>query len=125
MNTSSYAIMITLFLGFSPFAWYIKGLLFEWIIKKAKQDREFKNEIASITYMIISFAPPICSFSIVSAITTPEEKSAVALIVIFFIGLVINHLGRILRTELFERTKKEFRGYKKSDFEKVMKGEMR
>lgn len=122
MNTNNYVIAMILFVGFLPLGWYIGKLVAEWIIAKAKVDLNFKNEMASITYMIISFAPPICSFAVISAITASDEKNATTLFIIFIIGLVINHFGRKLRNELFSRTTNEIPGFKKSDFLKVMRG---
>lgn len=121
MNLINYSVVIILIIGFYPLGYYLLDKLFEIIIEKAKHDREFKNEMASITYMIISFAPPICSFAIVSAVTA-EEKNVLVLLIIFVVGIVINHYGRKLRTALFERTKVEIPGFKKSDYMKVMKG---
>lgn len=123
MNTSNYAIIFILIVGFMPLAYYLGEIAAELIIARAKVDRQFKNEVASITYMIISFAPPICSFAVVSAVTANEDKTAIGLITIFVIGLVINHYGRKLRDELFKRTRNEIPGFKQSDYLSVMRGE--
>lgn len=123
MNTNSYVIISILVVGFMPLAYYLSKIAAESIIARAKVDRKFKNEVASITYMIISFAPPICSFSVVSAVTASEDKTTFGLITIFVIGLVINHYGRKLRDELFKRTRNEIPGFKQSDYLSVMRGE--
>lgn len=123
MNTNNYAIVLIVFVGFMPLAYHIGNICARLIIARAKVDRQFKNEVASITYMIISFAPPICSFAVVSAVTASEDKTTIGLIIIFVIGLVINHYGRKLRDELFKRTRNEIPGFKQSDYLSVMRGE--
>lgn len=122
MSTNSYSIAIILLLGFFPLFLHLTRLLFDLIIKKSKESRKFKNEAASLTYMLINFAPGISSYSVVSAITENDKEDKITLWIIFVLGIFVHYFGRKLRDSLFEKTKKEIVGFKKSDYEKVMKG---
>lgn len=123
MNTNNCVAVAITFVGFMPLMWHIGNIVGAKLIARAKVDRAFKNELASLTYMIIGFAPGISSYAVISAITENDTQDVITLWTIFFLGVIVNHYGRKLRNILFEKTRLDIPGFKKSDYLKVMRGE--
>lgn len=122
MNTNNLSIYIVLIIGFFPILYWSLICVFKLIIAKAKKDKLFRNHLLSFTYMIINLGPNVSAFSIVSLVSVSTQDTKVVLLLIFIMGLLLNYYGRKIRNYMFEKTKVEIPGFKKSDYTKAFKG---
>jgi len=108
---------------FSLLIFYISmRMLYKFIIKKAKQNTEFRNDLLSLIYMIINLAPNVAAFSLVSIFTKNNNEDNTTLIIIFIFGVFLLFVGRKLKKSIYNKTKKEFTSFKQTDVNKIIKG---
>lgn len=122
MNTNNLSLWIILTIGFAPISYWLLVCLFNKIVEKAKKDKEFRNHLLSFTYMIINLGPNVSAFSIVAMVSVSTQDTKPVLLLIFIMGLMLNYYGRKIRNFMFEKTKVEIPGFKRSDISKAFKG---
>ena len=78
---------------------------YDEILKRCADDVKFRNKLASYIFFFQDMGPSISSFSIISLFTT-ERNNITALLVIFFVGIIMKEKSRKLKNLFYEEIDK-------------------